>query len=125
MQLPSIRTSLLASCLCAAALGISSCASNAKNKNHVAWTSPVTMPDVAVAQAPFDLVEVKWKERFREPYVYIENDGDYRAVGHRIADLMEIVADQGVPPALRAHCPAQWNHHRAHPGGLPSQPRRR
>lgn len=65
----------------------------------MAWTSPITMPDVAVAQAPFDQVEVKWKERFREPYVYIENRGDYRDVGHRIADLMQIAGDQTIPVA--------------------------
>ncbi|MFT4710393.1 MAG: effector-binding domain-containing protein [Planctomycetota bacterium] len=97
MQPLSIPTSLLTISLCAAALCFSSCAGNPSGKGQTAWASAVTMPDVAVAQAPFDQVEVKWKERFREPYVYIENRGDYRNVGHRIADLMQITAAQTVP----------------------------
>jgi len=99
MQLPSIPTALFTSSLCAFALGTSSCVSNPSDPPQVAWASQVTMPDVAVAQAPFEQVEVKWKERFREPYVYIENRGDYRNVGYRIADLMQIAADQAIPVA--------------------------
>ena len=73
------------------------CGSNPENQNDQTWPGPGALPDVQVAQPPFVTVEVKWKERLREPYIYLANVGDYRGVGPRISELFQKAQAQGAP----------------------------
>jgi effector-binding domain-containing protein len=41
----------------------------------------VVLPDLAVSHAPHDEVEVQWKQRLEEPYVYLEGRGSYTGIG--------------------------------------------
>lgn len=61
------------------------------------WSETVSLPDVELSTAPFDVVHVNWKERRQEPYVYLEHVGDYRTAGARISELFKEVARQGAP----------------------------
>ncbi len=74
-----------------------SCGSNPANGDVESWPALLAMPDVEVARAPFTTVDVKWKERLREPYIYLENVGDYRSAGGRIAELFQKAQAQGAP----------------------------
>jgi effector-binding domain-containing protein len=37
--------------------------------------------DLPVAHAPFDTLQANWKQRLDQPYVYVEDRGDYRGIG--------------------------------------------
>jgi len=84
-------------------------------------------PDLAVSHAPHDAIEVNWKQRLDEPYVYLEARGSYTGIGalleetHRqiVAAGLEVVGppfglfydDPGVVPVaelrMRACFPAR------------------
>ena len=75
---------------------LAACASTPDGPHPLPW-SDVSMPDVPVSQAPFDVVHVNWKQRLAEPYIYLDHVGDYRRAGARISELLEEATAQGAP----------------------------
>lgn len=63
----------------------------------VGWPATISLPDVPLSVAPFDQVNVNWKQRLREPYIYFAHKGDYRLAGKRIAELLAEAQRQGAP----------------------------
>lgn len=56
-------------------------------------------PDLPVGRAPFDELEVSWKQRIAQPYVYLEHRGSYTGTGALIPTLQEAMIREGVEPA--------------------------
>jgi effector-binding domain-containing protein len=52
--------------------------------------------DLQVARAPFEQVDVNWKHRLDQPYVYVEALGSYTLVGRALDELFSAVRAQGV-----------------------------
>jgi effector-binding domain-containing protein len=48
---------------------------------------PEVLPDLSVAHAPFHQVEVNWKQRLAQPYVYLEARGSYTNFGALLEEL--------------------------------------
>jgi len=85
-------------------LAVASCSStdqpnpDAAGQLDAAWASTtITLPDVPVSVAPFDVVHVDWKQPLGEAYVYLNHVGDYRLAGARIAELFAEAQVQGAP----------------------------
>jgi effector-binding domain-containing protein len=57
---------------------------------------PVLLPDLPVAHAPFHEVEVNWKQRLPERYVYLEARGSYTRVGALLEELHARITELGV-----------------------------
>jgi effector-binding domain-containing protein len=55
--------------------------------------------ELPVARAPFDHVEVSWKERIDQPYVFLELHGSYGQTGHAFGELRERIAALGIEPS--------------------------
>jgi effector-binding domain-containing protein len=53
-------------------------------------------PDLAVARAPYDSVQVDWKQRLDQPYVYVEARGSYTRVGQALQQAFEALRDQSL-----------------------------
>ncbi len=56
----------------------------------------VMLPDLAVARAPFQHVDVNWKQRLAQPYVYLEARGSYTQVGGLLEELHARMSELGV-----------------------------
>ena len=89
-------TPSLLSPLLIAALGLAACQSTSPGP-ETAWPAGVSLPDVALSVAPFETVHVNWKQRLREPYIYLDHRGDYRQAGARIAELLAAAGAQDAP----------------------------
>ncbi|MDF1797866.1 MAG: GyrI-like domain-containing protein [Planctomycetota bacterium] len=81
-------------------LAVTACTSTdpatADDELDAAWASPtVSLPDVPVSVAPFDVVHVDWKQPLGEAYIYLNHVGDYRLAGARIAELFAEAKAQG------------------------------
>jgi AraC family transcriptional regulator len=55
--------------------------------------------DLAVARAPFDDVQVDWKQRIDQPYVFIEATGSYTGIGRLLERTFEACRAQGLEPS--------------------------
>jgi len=53
-------------------------------------------PDLAVARAPYDSVQVDWKQRLDQPYVYVETRGSYTRVGEALRQAFEALREQSL-----------------------------
>jgi len=81
-----------------AAATLAACQSTSSQADQpTTWSSSVSLPDVPLSVAPFDVVHVKWKERRREPYLFLDHVGDYRSAGARIAELFAEASSQQAP----------------------------
>ncbi len=49
-----------------------------------------------IARAPFEDVQPDWKHRLDQPYVFVEHQGDYRAIGSAIERLLAAVEAQRI-----------------------------
>lgn len=58
-----------------------------------------TIPDIPTSVAPFEVVHVDWKERLEAPYVFLDIEGDYAAVGSFLPALLDHCRAQGIEPA--------------------------
>jgi len=56
-------------------------------------------PDLAVARAPFDDVQVNWKQRLREAYVFVEHTGSYTRMDAAFESCAAALRAQGVKPS--------------------------
>lgn len=52
--------------------------------------------DLEVARAPYESVDVNWKHRLDQPYVFVEARGSYTQVGRALESLFAAVADQEI-----------------------------
>jgi effector-binding domain-containing protein len=57
---------------------------------------PALLPDLAVSHAPHDAVEVQWKQRLEEPYVYLEARGSYTGIGALLERAHALMAEAGI-----------------------------
>lgn len=67
--------------------------SNAPGSREITPSMAASECDLPIARAPFDELQASWKQRLDQPYVYLEQRGDYRGVGRVIERLLE-AADQ-------------------------------
>jgi effector-binding domain-containing protein len=69
---------------------------------HARPAGPAVLPDLAVSLAPHEKIEVHWKQRFEESYVYLEALGSYTGVGKLLeetyAKLVEADLEASGPP---------------------------
>jgi len=54
--------------------------------------------DLAIARAPFRDVQVDWKQRLDQPYVFVEARGSYTEVGRSLERVFALAAAAGVEP---------------------------
>ena len=60
-------------------------------------TAPLSIsPDLRVSRAPFESVEVNWKQRIDQPYVFLEVRGSYTAAGRCLERAFEAARAQGL-----------------------------
>lgn len=59
-------------------------------------STPLVEPDLAVARAPFDRIEVDWKQRIDQPYVFIEARGSYTGIGRLLERAWSAAREQGL-----------------------------
>ncbi len=52
--------------------------------------------DLSIARAPYQSVEVNWKHRLDQPYVYVEARGSYTQVGRALETLFTALKEQSV-----------------------------
>lgn len=52
--------------------------------------------DLSIARAPYQSVEVNWKHRLDQPYVFVETRGSYTQVGRALETLFAAIAAQSV-----------------------------
>ncbi len=55
-------------------------------------------PDLPVGFAPFETLEVQWKQRLDLPYVFVEYTGSYTETGRLLPALHQSMQDQGLVP---------------------------
>jgi AraC family transcriptional regulator len=56
-------------------------------------------PDLPVARAPFEDVQVNWKQRLREAYVFVEHTGSYTRIAEAFEACSAALRAQGVEPS--------------------------
>jgi effector-binding domain-containing protein len=56
----------------------------------------VSLPDVPLSSAPFDVVHCAFKETLDQPYVFLELRGSYTATGPNLAEVAKRMSEQGV-----------------------------
>lgn len=56
-------------------------------------------PATRVVEASSGAVEVNWKERRAQPYVFVEHVGDYRLLGDAMRSLLAAAAQAGLEPS--------------------------
>ncbi|MBM3991189.1 MAG: GyrI-like domain-containing protein [Planctomycetes bacterium] len=62
--------------------------------------SPATfVADLTVARAPFRDVQVDWKQRLDQPYVFVEARGNYTHVGRSLERVFALAAAEGLEPS--------------------------
>lgn len=52
--------------------------------------------DIPVSHPPFEAVEVNWKHRLEQPYLFVEHRGDYRRIGESMQVLLDTVQRHGL-----------------------------
>jgi len=55
--------------------------------------------DLAIARAPFRDVQVDWKQRLDQPYVFVEARGSYTEVGRSLERVFALAAAAGLEPS--------------------------
>ena len=60
---------------------------------------PAVRPDLPVSRAPFHSVEVDWKHRLAQPYVYVEGSGSYTGIGDLLESLHARLLAEGIEPS--------------------------
>ncbi len=55
-------------------------------------------PDLAIGEPPYETLEVNWKHRLDQPFVFIEVLGDPREFGNLLDQMIGTVIDQGIEP---------------------------
>jgi effector-binding domain-containing protein len=55
--------------------------------------------DLEVAAPPYDEVDVQWKHRIDQPYVFVEGTGSYTGIGRLLEEVFAAVREQGVEPS--------------------------
>lgn len=53
-------------------------------------------PDIPVSNPPFDRVQVSWKHRMAQPYVFLEATGSYTRVGQHLEEATRLAQEQGL-----------------------------
>ncbi len=77
-------------------LPLIACSAQLASSNSDATGDAAPRFDLAVARAPYQSVEVNWKHRLDEPYVYVETRGSYTQVGRALESLFAAVKDQSL-----------------------------
>lgn len=67
--------------------------SNAPGAPEITQRAVALDCDLPIARAPFDALQASWKQRLDQPYVYLEQRGDYRGVG-RVIERLLAAADE-------------------------------
>jgi effector-binding domain-containing protein len=75
---------------------IAGCQNTPSDADQV-WPAGVSMPDVSISVAPFDVVHTQWKQRRATPYIYLEHVGDNRQAGAKISQLLQAAKEQSAP----------------------------
>ena len=52
--------------------------------------------DIPVSHPPYDSVDVNWKHRLEQPYLFVEHRGDYRRIGESMQVLLDTVQRHGI-----------------------------
>lgn len=65
----------------------------------VAHASAPIATDLTIAEPPYDRVEVQWKHRIDQPYVFVEATGSYTGVGRLLEGVFSAARDQGIEPS--------------------------
>jgi len=52
--------------------------------------------ELAIAEPPYDEVEVQWKQRIDQPYVFLEATGSYTGIGRLLEGVFAAARDQGI-----------------------------
>ena len=60
---------------------------------------PEVRADLAISRAPFHDVDVNWKQRLDQAYVFIEAKGSYTQVGGLLERVDALMEAQGIDPA--------------------------
>ncbi len=61
------------------------------------WTT--VEPDLAISHAPFRQIEVNWKQRLDQPYVFVDYVGSYIQTGKLLPMVQQAMLDQGLQPS--------------------------
>ena len=61
--------------------------------------APPVRPDLAVSYAPHDGLEVHWKQRLAQPYLFLEARGSYTGVGALLEETDRHMRDAGLVAA--------------------------
>lgn len=59
---------------------------------------PVWEPDLEVGASSGQQVDVSWKDRLAQPYVFVEHRGSYAEVGPLLARVAVAMSEQGIEP---------------------------
>jgi len=89
------KPAVVAVVLSLALLATSSCSAQFSQRPEAAGRTTPEF-DLQVARAPFEQVDVNWKHRLDQPYVYVEARGSYTAVGRALDELFNALRAQGV-----------------------------
>lgn len=77
----SFSPAVLVLCLFAAACQVQSEGSARSGGPLASAENHAVLPDLSVSHPPHEAVEVNWKQRLAQPYVYLEARGSYTGVG--------------------------------------------
>lgn len=80
--------------------GLAACLAGCQNNpvdSGQEWPAGVSLPDVPISVAPFDVVHTQWKQRRATTYIYLDHIGDNRLAGAKISQLLQAAQDQGAP----------------------------
>lgn len=88
----SRRRSTLYLTFCLASLSV---ACRATSDSQAQWASSY-VPDLVVGVPPFESLEVNWKQRLDQNYVYLEHVGSYTTTGSRLPELFRQLEGQSL-----------------------------
>jgi len=91
---------LTRSALCALALGaLLSCSAHSTSQRSASAGNASGEFELSLARAPYDAVEVNWKHRLDQPYVFVEARGAYTQVGRVLEVLFAAAREQALDAA--------------------------
>jgi effector-binding domain-containing protein len=95
----SRRRSTLFIGLCLATVGLACSATKASAPTSAPNWAPAYVPDLRVGTPPFASLEVNWKQRLDQPYVYLEHLGSYTTTGALLPELFGYLEEQSLQPS--------------------------
>jgi AraC family transcriptional regulator len=83
-------------CLLAGLLSLACVAGSDPTPERTPLAGMEVRPDLSLSHPPYDRVDVGWKQRIAQPYVFVEGSGSYTRVGDHLAQVVALATEQGL-----------------------------